>query len=756
MPGTEAVGALIAVHLQEYGAMHVWQLLTAISVTVCFVVPTIWPCAAKAARPRREATPAATQPVVGASRLVASVRPYTPDAVSGCPATPRTERLLQACYDSIREWGEVLATQFRAVPGQPDKGYYGLGGENEDELRPITYAALTNAFLSVAQPPANAVSPEVRRRSRDHAIAALRYLTDGHVTGLGTCANGRQWGHGWQSAMWSRSTGLAGWLMWMELDDELKCAVARLVESEADRFLRIKPKSSENRDTGAEENAWNALILSLATNMLPEHPRAGEWDRAAKLYLYNTLSRAVDENNHAVGDDGLAIREWVTTVNAHPDCTVENHGLVHVGYLKLTVGEMLENGVHYLLTGRPVPQACFHNLEPAFDVLMRCMSWDGAPIYFGGNDWKIIHTQCTDLLMYASLSTVRKDASCALLEDRAIDVLRRIQQSEDGYYNVRRDLEYSGQACSRIIDCYLLHALLGEGATPASETELDQRVSGVTYLRYAQAVLHRTPTKFASFTWGPQRLGLALPRDGSWVVWPHFASYLGTIEGQLPSHKGVQVVDVRHRLAEDGFIVAGRLKRSGGVTQDFAFASLKKDVTVYIERIRSDKSDGIVSRETGIIGHTYPLNANERVLTGRHGSTRVIGLGGGDDVMEMRTDWLNLAGRVGYVVRRSKDRANVVRYHGQERGTGRVPMLQEYVSLVGDSNGVRGPGLDWACVVTFLNQAASETAKSADNVEFTVEDGSAQCTVGSDVVRIDFNTMDSSVQESPPQRNSRG
>ena len=145
-----------------------------------------------------------------------------------------------------------------------------------------------------------------------------------------------------------------------------------------------------------------------------------------------------------------------------------HHGLVHVGYLKLTVGEMFENALHYLMAGAPVPQACLHNVDGAYEVLLRCMSWDGAPISFGGNDWKIVHTQCTDIVIHSLLSLLRGDAVAAHLEQVSLATLRAIQQEEGGFYNVRRDLEYGGFCATRLMACYLAHGILGRDTTPAS------------------------------------------------------------------------------------------------------------------------------------------------------------------------------------------------------------------------------------------------------------------------------------------------
>lgn len=688
------------------------------------------------------APPSVAPAMVADAALVAAVRPFQGPAADQGRPSERSRQLMQEFYDSILDWAKIVDGNFRPVPGHPDWGYYGLPGNNEDEIRPITYAVQVNAFLSAIDPPSARLDSASREHLRAQAIAALRYLTHSHVTGGGQCLNGKPWGNAWQSAMWSRSVGLGGWLLWRHLDGPLKTAVARLVEFEADRFLAQAPRDQEFSNTGAEENAWNAMITSLGANMMPGHPRAPDWNRCAKLYLYNSLSRQADHQDQTMGDDHRAIGDWVTTVNAHPDFTIENHGLVHVGYLKLTVGEMFENVLHYLMGGTTVPQACFHNTDGAYEVLLRCMSWDGAPISFGGNDWKIVHTQCTDIVLHTYLGLFRSDSVAAYLEQVSLETLRRIQKDEGGFYNVRRDLEYGGFCATRLMACYLAHALHGPPTAPASAEAFNRRASGLAYLEHGKAILHRTPTKFASFTWGPNRMALALPSNGTWVVWPHYASYLGEINGKNASQKEAQVATLNHQVGTDHFEVCGRLLRAKATIQhDFAYASLPADVTVYIERLRGPPGGRIGDRETGIVGHYYPLGQNERLLRGRHGSTRVSGIGGRREVIPLPTDWLNVGDRIGYVVRRTAGRVNIMRYHDEERGSGRVPLLQEYLSLIGDDTQAEQPEVDWACVVTFLNQPCAETERWADQVKFAVESDTAACEFGRDLVKVDFKSL---------------
>ena len=678
------------------------------------------------------------------ARLLSTVVPLAPDLFRAKRHGQRNQRLLQQYYDSMLAWSRFLGERFQPVPGHPGWGYYGAGDHRENTVRPICYAALANAFLAEIEPPGGGPDRAGRDRMRGEAIATIGYLTHAHQANGGACLDGHPWGNQWQSAMWARALGMAGWLLWERLDRPARLAVARVVEYEADRFIYKQPKSRLKDDTGAEENAWNAGLIALARCMMPEHPRANEWDQAAKRYMYNTFSVAADASDESIGDDGRPVREWVTTVNAHPDFTVENHGLVHVGYLKTSHAMLLEAASPYVMTGRPVPRACLHHMDGVFDVLLKCVAWEGAPIHFGGNDWKLVHTQCSDVINFALTNVLLSDARAAYAEQVALDWLCRIQQRLGGRYTVRKDLEHNGLCASRLVVCYLIHAQAGEGVRPVSEGEFDASITGVTHLEHGQAILHRTPGKFASFAWGSKRMALAMPRGGNWVVWPHFASYLGLVNGKDGSRRNAALVDLDYQLQPNRFTATGTLKRlEGQVEQDFSLASLESDVVVYIERLRVKDGFRMTSRETGIVGHEYPLDSNTRTLFGRFGRKEVVGLSDREAVHELETDWLNIGGHVGYVVRRSGGHRNLMRYHDQTEGTGRVPKLQEWLSLVGEADPAsHAGGDDWACVVTFLNQSPEATAEWAERVRFEVDGDVATCRLGEDTVQADFAQME--------------
>jgi hypothetical protein len=83
-------------------------------------------------------------------------------------------------------------------------------------------------------------------------------------------------------------------------------------------------------------------------------------------------------------------------------------------------------------------------------------------------------------------------------------------------------------------------------------------------------------------------------------------------------------------------------------------------------------------------------------------------------------------------------RPNVFRFHDAPSGSGRVPQLQEWISLVGD-RAAGLPGESWACVVTLLNQDALHTIDWLARIDLFVEGHLATCRIAEDRVSVDFS-----------------
>ncbi len=229
------------------------------------------------------------------------------------------------------------------------------------------------------------------------------------------------WGASWQSPYYAAQLGMAGWLLWPHLSLADRALVAGVVTYEADRLLTYTVPyygSPDGRvrspgDTKAEENAWDATVLSLACAMMPHHPnRAGWMHKNAELLLSSYATLHDDSSSTVV--NGAPLRQWLHGWNAYSDGTVVNHGRIHPDYMA-TVSWNGSAPISFGLAGLPTPRAAFHNYDlvyrglrqrrfaaPPFDHPGGTIYAHGSGgIYYPqGNDWgyqRVVQFLLTDV-----------------------------------------------------------------------------------------------------------------------------------------------------------------------------------------------------------------------------------------------------------------------------------------------------------------------------------------------------------------------
>ncbi len=179
----------------------------------------------------------------------------------------------------------------------------------------------------------------------------------------------RGWGRTWQSALWAGQLGLAAWLVWDELAPQTRAYVAHVVAAEADAVTARPVPYWRNRDgvvlpgrtgnSAAEEAAWDAGHLGLATQMLAGHPRATAWSRAGvQLGVAAYATEADTRSTRPI--NGIPLRTRLGGFNAYDDGTVENHGGIHADYISVAQYAWWSR-IYAGLADRPVPEAYTHN-----------------------------------------------------------------------------------------------------------------------------------------------------------------------------------------------------------------------------------------------------------------------------------------------------------------------------------------------------------------------------------------------------------
>jgi hypothetical protein len=157
---------------------------------------------------------------------------------------------------------------------------------------------------------------------------------------------GRNWGGRcsnstcWQAAYWASLAAQASWMLWDDLHDDTRLAVARMVEYEADSFRKYRVPYWKNADgveihpgdTKSEENAWNARLLAVAQAMMPNHADIAHWREKASELQVSAYCRPSDLTN-GTAVDGKPVREWINGSNMTEDGVLVNHGMIQPDYI---------------------------------------------------------------------------------------------------------------------------------------------------------------------------------------------------------------------------------------------------------------------------------------------------------------------------------------------------------------------------------------------------------------------------------------
>ncbi|MEU4237521.1 hypothetical protein [Actinoplanes sp. NPDC026619] len=283
------------------------------------------------------------------------------------PADDDAKRLIELLRNTNRYGMSTWWQRFAAQEGP----YLTFGGVDELQIRPPAMEALgvATALRTGVFDPATAGVTEAEARRRTVLLTtSLVYRHRSNSPG--------GWGPTWQSTLWAAQAGLAGWLLWDDLSPVDRERLTRMVESEADRFVDYPVPYYRDRngvilspgDTKAEENAWNAMALQLAVNLMPAHPHRARWERKEVELMVSAFARPTDLTSSKVLH-GKPVSAWLGGSNANDDGFVINHNIVHPDY-STTVSENLHSAIVYSLADRATPQAALFNADVVYQALV--------------------------------------------------------------------------------------------------------------------------------------------------------------------------------------------------------------------------------------------------------------------------------------------------------------------------------------------------------------------------------------------------
>ncbi len=452
------------------------------------------------------------------------IMPMIWDAATGTHS-PEVQQMCDRVYQATQKQAHYLLGQVH--PWEKDNTLRLLTDSKSGEhwIRPNTGTAAGLAFLyRFGHYNESIVGVSRHTLSADYIVPMMRYLVTTHRTGAQPTSDGKQWGDAWQSAHWAHMLGRGSWWIWKDLPPDVQAGVRRVVAHEADRFTTKDPPYQIERDTKAEENAWNSQILSVAILLMPEDPRRPGWERAFLRWALSSFIRPADAHSDAVLE-GIKVSEFYAGANMYDDFTLENHGMVHPDYMS-TWSLSLGNALDFSLTGRKVPRTLLYNVAGIYENLKRFSLPDGGFVYPSGQDWTLFRTPYW-LFPHALMTVYGHDPEAWTLAQRCVTVIEKMQaRSASGA------IFHAGEYFFPSTQTDTLYALAKTWLTFHQLQTIHasyQPRRGVLKLEAGKILLHRTTKAIHTFSWGKKVMAQFVLNREDRVVAPDSRNGVGHI-----------------------------------------------------------------------------------------------------------------------------------------------------------------------------------------------------------------------------------
>ena len=508
--------------------------------------------------------------------------------------------------DLLREWAAHAERFWYPLPDHPDLGCYGTGYNAWGVQTNQKYLAAM-ATLAIR---GEGVAGLDRGWALDRALAALRFSLASHVSGDGACTDGTQWGHTWISALGIERMMHGVYLLWPELTEADRAGVRRMLASECEWIMAgfhrgqvggvVADVWNASGKNAPESNLWNGAILWRTAAMLPDHPNAADWQERAHQFLINSVSVAADADDETLVA-GKPVAERHVGANFFPNYALDHHGYLNVGYMVICVSNAAMLHFDCKLTGLPRPETLDHHQADLWRLVRRLIFSDGRLARIGG-DSRVRYAYCQEYLLPSLLYAADRlgDEHALGLVDAQLELIaQEARHNGDGsffgkrlaavaerspYYYTRLE---SDRACA--LSQLIVYRPLGHGeewgVLPSSPHHLEQEIASAQATGFAMttgfeasvagawhesehgAILHRSPTRLASFAWRAFGLaqGMCQPPDDG-----HLAEWESNLVGQLefvadphPAHPksppGRRLIDYHTDVFDGGFMTCGAL-----------------------------------------------------------------------------------------------------------------------------------------------------------------------------------------------------
>ncbi len=429
----------------------------------------------------------------------------------------------------LQRWTRFAERWWYDIPGSDQLGCFATGYNSWGVQTNQKYVA-AQAILAVE----TSLTQQDRDWALQRALSSLRFSLESHRSGSITCTDGNKWGHTWISALGIERMMHGLHAIREHLTDLDRQNIKRLIESECDwlttsyrRSAHVGVQADKWNHTGKndpESNLWNGCLLWRGATMYADHPRAADWREMSLRFLANGVSIAADANDSTMYD-GKPLRDRHIGASFFDSYALDHHGYLNVGYMIICVSQAAMLHFDYRLAELPTPELLHLHQRDLWQTV-RKMTFDNGRLARIGGDSRVRYAYCQEYLipslMYASdqfdettcetkikgiLDFIETEAAANVdgsFYGKRLDELARLNP----YYYIRIE----GDRASAL-SMALAYAPVVKPSHQAAENPPITIWSDDEH----GAVLHKSATRFASFSWRAHGIGqgLCVPPDAS-------------------------------------------------------------------------------------------------------------------------------------------------------------------------------------------------------------------------------------------------
>jgi len=603
----------------------------------------------------------------------------------------------------LNNWAKASENYWSTIPGHPEWGVYGTGYNGWGVQTTQKYLA---ALAALAHYGNNAPGIDVEW-AKDRALAALRFNLASHTSGEFHCTDNSQWGHTWISALGIERMMFGVHLLQPHFTDQDKEALQKVLISEADWLLtnyhrgkEIGIKAGQWNNSGCndpESNIWNGALLWRVAQMYPFHQNADDWKERAHCFLINGVSIPDDaQDTKTIG--GKPVCERYIGANFFPNYALDHHGYLNVGYIIICASNAAMLHFDLKTAGLKRPESLDHHQADLWKVLRRMIFADGRLARIGG-DTRVRYTYCQEYLLPALLyagDQLNDEHALSLAESQLELIQKEADDAGDGsfYGNRLRELKkqsphyYTRLESDRACALAMLLAYQDFVESPAKPQQpFEQSVRGSWCEPEHGAALHRSETRFASFSWRAFGLaqGLCLPPDdGHLAEWEH--NLAGSVEfvnhpQDTKNHRRLENYHIDEFAG--GFITCGKIiegvdvsmaegwRGTDSAIHQIAFAALPDGHTVIgLQHCRMNDRRGYVAQVKGMqfnLPNDLYNEYSRELITGSDKST-FTSPPLTEECFSLSGKWTNIENKIGLVGLYGADNFTIHRHPERRAG----------------------------------------------------------------------------------------